>query len=93
MIQLNFYLKDKIINYKIISHIYWSVLKKCLDENPESCCDYLNKITRGLILIIKMMYSIDIRDEAGLLWPIIYVVRICGIIIEAINLLRSTENL
>ena len=66
----------EIINYNIIPHVSGCALKKYLDKNTASCWECLHKITRGRSLLINMMFAIDIRDEGGLLWPIIYAVLI-----------------
>ena len=86
-------MKEKIISYKIIPHISGCSLRKYLDKNPASYCEYLNNIIRGHSLLINMAFTIDFRDEGCLLWSIIYVVRICWIVIEALNLLLSNESL
>ena len=54
----------------------------------------LNKITHGRNMPINMVSKIGhnisligIRDDGGLLWSTIYLVSICGVIIEMFNIL------
>ena len=53
-----------------------------------------HKIPMSVISVIGHSTTfIGIRDEGGLVWPIIYVVCVCGIVIENFQLLLSNENL